>query len=710
MVMDTLAAFFERNITAVYFFYGLAFFSLGLAVWLESGRTSEFRIVRAMAPLAGFGFLHGFHEWLEMYERINPAGTANLYVDVLRLLLLAVSFLLLIVFGILLLQTGDYQARQQRRVIFGWVGGLIFVWLASVLLTFRIYDLCIDECVTVVDVLTRYVLAIPGALLASWALLLERRSFAARGMSRYGRDLVLAAVALFIYGVVGQAFPRPSILFPSNVINAELFFQVFHFPVQILRAVMAGLLTLFLIRAFRAFEVERQRHLAQAQKAQLAAQREALAIEHKASAEKEALNQELRLAVQDLSVLFDLTRKLATTLDQETLLGQAVEEIVVRVPNVIAGAVFLPRGSGHLPTWAAASGFDGIAEEAFRRDRAEMTAEKVLSTGRPAYCNRVDILTLLETEASGIDSGTLLPGDKVCLIGLPLVNREVTVGCLAMVLEPDVAPFTRRDFSLMRTTADQLSLAMNNAALYQEVQAREVLRGELLHRVVAAQEGERQRIARELHDGIGQMLTGLGLRLAAIGEHVKTDPERAQMQLTALRQLNAQALEELRDLVSDLRPSVLDDLGLLPALQGQVAAFTERTGVPVSFSVSGRRERLKADIETVAFRVAQEALTNVAKHAQAQRVRMRLDFGEDALTMLITDDGRGFDPEQVLHGSHNDRRAWGLLGMQERVALVDGRLNVHSVPGAGTTVDVVIPLKSSEGRDERTRQDQAVVG
>lgn len=78
--------------------------------------------------------------------------------------------------------------------------------------------------------------------------------------------------------------------------------------------------------------------------------------------------------------------------------------------------------------------------------------------------------------------------------------------------------------------------------------------------------------------------------------------------------------------------------------------------------------------------------------------------------MLITDDGRGFDPEQVLHGSHNDRRAWGLLGMQERVALVDGRLNVHSVPGAGTTVDVVIPLKTSEGRDERTRQDQAVVG
>jgi signal transduction histidine kinase len=290
-------------------------------------------------------------------------------------------------------------------------------------------------------------------------------------------------------------------------------------------------------------------------------------------------------------------------------------------------------------------------------------------------------------------------GARSRVIGVPLHLHDVTWGGLILGLGPDAPPFNAHDLALLGTVAGQLSMAVENATLYEEAQEREALRSQLYQRIISAQEGERQRIARELHDGTGQVLTGLGLGLKAAAESVTRNPELATQQLLTLKDLNASALQELRDLIADLLPSILDDLGLVPALQAQVKAFRERTGIDAMFDSRGPRRRLSAEEEIVIFRITQEALTNVAKHAGAQYVMVRLTFHEDATHLVVTDNGHGFDPAEALQAA-GARRAWGLLGMQERVALIDGACEIASKPGKGTTVRVVVPIHDQGERDE----------
>lgn len=227
-----------------------------------------------------------------------------------------------------------------------------------------------------------------------------------------------------------------------------------------------------------------------------------------------------------------------------------------------------------------------------------------------------------------------------------------------------------------------------------ELREREELLAELLHKVVTAQEGERRRIARELHDGTGQILTGLGLGLAAANESINSDPGLAQKQITELKGLNAQALEELHHVIGDLRPAVLDDLGLVPALMNQAKQFEVRFGVPADFQTHGPRRRLLPEVETIIFRIGQEALTNIAKHAQASNACVELNFHENCVKLIVKDDGCGFNPETELRRDTPNRTAWGLLGIQERASLVGGVCFINSRIGAGTIIHVTVPTES----------------
>jgi two-component system sensor histidine kinase UhpB len=161
-----------------------------------------------------------------------------------------------------------------------------------------------------------------------------------------------------------------------------------------------------------------------------------------------------------------------------------------------------------------------------------------------------------------------------------------------------------------------------------------------------------------------------------------------------LKDLSTSAMIELRDVISDLRPSLLDDLGLVPALRGQVQAFIERSGIKADLDISGNIRRLSPDLETIIFRIVQEGLTNVSKHAGANATYIDLSFGEEALNLSISDDGHGFDVDATLRSAPSDLRAWGLLGMQERVALADGTFEISSNSGEGTTIEIEIPLTS----------------
>ncbi len=676
----------------VYFVYGLAFFSMGLAVWLEAGRTSGFQNIRMLRFLAGFGFLHGLHEWVEVFTILHKAGVVELgdpfLANVLDVGLLLGSFLLLLIFGTFMI-FAERGGNGRNRTIFT-VFALFVIWGVSTAIALSIYEPCREGCMDVADVLGRYVLGIPGALLAAWALLQQQRSFQDRGMTRCAADIRWAALTLFLYGVVGQIFTKQTPLFPSTVINTDLFLQLFGFPVQILRAVMATLVTIFVIRALRGFELERQQRLVKANEERLAAQQAALVTQQQARTETEALNLELQTAVQNLTTLFDLSYNLARTLDRDMILRQTLPQICESMPRIDCGIIFLlEKGKRplrpiiHHPATLPRNGF-GTAPFS---QQISLIGEYVVTNKSTACWLDGNIVPLDPVE---FQAGGRLPKRYGRIIGLPLIIKEKIGGSLVLTLREDAEAATLNDLSLFCTIARQLSLAIENATLYQEVQAREELRGELLHQVVSAQEMERQHIARELHDGIGQMLTALGLGLAAARDSLTRDPERSFHQLDELKSMGTQVLHELQGLVSGLRPSVLDDLGLVPALRGLVQQVDGRGGTAVQLKVQGTARRMMPEIETILFRITQEALTNVMRHAQANQVQVKLVFDVGSVALQIQDDGRGFDPDTVLHTEH---KHWGLLGIEERVSLVGGKSQIYSRPGKGSTIYVNIPLQ-----------------
>jgi signal transduction histidine kinase len=374
------------------------------------------------------------------------------------------------------------------------------------------------------DVLARYILGVPGAALACWALWKQRSIFRKRGMERFVQGLTLAALALALYGVVGQVFTGESVVFPSTVLNAALFRRVTSFPVQLFRAAMATLLAFAMIRVLRALEVENEQRLESAERAKL---------------------------------------------------------------------------------------------EAERRSRGE--------------------LARLNAE-------------------LQAANEET-------------------------------------ARLLREVQRRDALRGELLQRITTAQENERKRIARELHDGPCQTLSGLALGLRGTVRLVPGECGSAIQRLTELETMATASLGELRHLINNLRPPQLDDMGLVAALRWQIATMSKRDALHARLEVLGEPYALPPEVETTLFRITQEALTNVVKHAQTDRAWVTLDF-RDGPTLTVRDEGVGFNLAAVFQVSE-PRMAWGLVGMRERAHLVNATLTLRSAPGQGTTLTVRLHLTNA---------------
>ena len=248
---------------------------------------------------------------------------------------------------------------------------------------------------------------------------------------------------------------------------------------------------------------------------------------------------------------------------------------------------------------------------------------------------------------------------------------------------------------------DQLTDTLNG--MLDEVEAYREEVQKLSSQAISAQEEERKRVARELHDETAQSLTSLLVRLRIAEKAGSVEEIRAA--IAEVRELTARTLEEVRKLALELRPSALDDLGLVPALQWYTKQYAERHGVVVDFRSVGLDERLPAEMELVLYRVIQEALTNVAKHAQAQRVEVMLQRQGGVIRASVQDDGRGFDAAAMLQSRE---RGLGLFGMQERLALVGGHFHVESAIRQGTRIDAEVPLDKVWLNGRAGAQDAAV--
>ncbi len=268
--------------------------------------------------------------------------------------------------------------------------------------------------------------------------------------------------------------------------------------------------------------------------------------------------------------------------------------------------------------------------------------------------------------------------DMKAFLGMPIADGDEILGAIFLADKPDDAPeagFTADDEYLLRILASHAAIALTNARLYERSRELTLV-------------GERARIAHELHDAVSQKLFSLRLTAQAASALVSRDPDRARAELAEVSRLAAEAADELRSVVVELRPAALDEDGLLPTLVSHVEVLDRAHSASVGFSHDRIRALPPAQEEAV-LRVAQEALHNALRHSGATsvQVELRAAAGGRGARLSISDDGRGFEPEQV----HRAGRHLGLVSMRDRAAGVGGTLRIESAPGKGTVVELEVP-------------------
>ena len=273
---------------------------------------------------------------------------------------------------------------------------------------------------------------------------------------------------------------------------------------------------------------------------------------------------------------------------------------------------------------------------------------------------------------------------------VPLRSKEKVLGVIN-IASHETHKFSPEDIQLLESIAAQIAIAIENAKLHQEVQHKEEVRGELLREIFSIQEEERRRIARELHDETSQSLASLAASLEAALRVLPASADKVKARLRKAQALSISVLDEINKLIYELRPTLLDDLGLVAATRWLADNHLGGAGVTVDFKSVGRERRLPPQVETALFRVIQEAISNIARHAHAKNASIRLHFKRSVVSVNVRDDGSGFDVKEAV-GSKDRPRGLGLVGMKERVGLVNGTLNIRSYPGGGgTEIDIEIP-------------------
>jgi signal transduction histidine kinase len=249
----------------------------------------------------------------------------------------------------------------------------------------------------------------------------------------------------------------------------------------------------------------------------------------------------------------------------------------------------------------------------------------------------------------------------------------------------------RREIARRRAVEESLKQSERHQSLLLE--RSHIMQNQLRHlsrQVLQAQEDERRLISLELHDVVAQTLTGINIQLAALAKQTRLNPKTFERSIAHTQRLVGKSVDVVHQFARELRPAVLDDLGLIPALHTFMKSFTERTGIRTRLTAFAGVEQLETAQRTALFRVAQEALTNVARHAQASRVDVSLHELPDCISMKIKDDGKAFQVERRMQAKGSKRL--GLLGMRERLEMVGGRFDVESTVGDGTTVRAEVPF------------------
>lgn len=392
--------------------------------------------------------------------------------------------------------------------------------------------------------------------------------------------------------------------------------------------------------------------------------------------------------LQELATLNAIANAISGTLGVQQVLSASLEK-TLEAMNLKAGWVFLvdenhPYGLKLVLQKGLSQAF---AEAEGQLPFEQCVCAHVLKRGRAL------IVSDISQECGRLRSETLFAENLACHASVPLISHDRVIGVINLASEQK-RQFTPEDLALLDSIGRQIGVAVENARLWEEVKEKEVLRGQLLEKVIAAQEAERQRLARELHDEAAQILTALSLGLRSLQEAPNLSLPQRQT-LESLKQQTTTLMQELHRMSVELRPSALDRVGLVPAVEQYLREFGQRYGVKTEFEVEGIEHiRLAPEMEINLYRIVQEALTNVARHAKASQVSVTMQTLAGSLVITIEDDGQGFNVERARKSGR-----LGLFGMQERATLLGGMLHLESTPGKGTAVYVEIPLPETERKE-----------
>jgi signal transduction histidine kinase len=424
--------------------------------------------------------------------------------------------------------------------------------------------------------------------------------------------------------------------------------------------------------------------------------------------EIQAWNRELDTRVQARTQQLSILNAVALTVNQslniEDILDRALEE-VLQLTGIDVIAIYLQNPvQGQLELKAFRGLSEESAQEAYKLGMLDGSCGGVLELGKT-----IIVPDISSYRGRGAKS---LQGEHITsMMHVPLMTKGWALGSMC-VGTYNSSQFKDEEQKLLSAIGNQIAIAVENARLYADVQRKERVRGELFKKALAAQEDERKRIARELHDEISQSLTALfyeaeeGLEL----NHLPAVKGR----LTSICDLTQHTLDNVHKLIFDLRPSILDQLGLIPALRWLAETRLEPKGVRVNvvtntdsnLPATFELQRLSPEIETVLYRVVQEAINNIARHAAARNVDIGLNLINGLAEVRIIDDGIGFDLTELSNETTKEfdvtdaplpanTRGLGLLGMQERIELLRGELEIESVPGSGTQIHIRVPIRES---------------
>lgn len=367
--------------------------------------------------------------------------------------------------------------------------------------------------------------------------------------------------------------------------------------------------------------------------------------------------------------------------------GLELDGVVQRVANLITETTstdvcfvhLLDKQGGQLQLRGATPPFDRFARQ------IEIPVGKGVSGWVAAHCEPVVITDNKRADPRYLYIPELRGEDFTSMASVPILTRPGDLVGVLNVHTHNRREFADADVELLRTVAGLMAGAIENASLHGRIAEREEAMERFAEQIVLLQETERRRLAGEIHDGISQRIVSLSFHLSAAADLLALDPGGAAEQIARAQELAAAALDETRHAIAGLRPPVLDDLGLAASLES-LARSTQLSHVQVE-AVS---TSLPEHIETAVYRIAQEALQNVMKHACAQRVHLRLSMTSEAVLLEVSDDGAGFDP--VAASKRVGPAGYGLPGMQQRAELLGGQLIAESAPGRGTVVRLRVPV------------------